>query len=522
VNLLPPKTGFYDDADLKVYQSALVNADINLFNVADAGVQNSKLPPPPPNPHTPVVDPSISNLQQIAAVTFNSLTLTGDPKVSGNTSTPASFDLLAAFVSAPTQQNPNALAQTPNQYFAGVGGGVRFGNSTIGNPGADVTLFNVAHALSWSNGSYGGPGTEWSPKTAGAGDVSIGGYVDKYGNGGVKQIVAVTINSVSGPTSQDGIAANQVDVNAGTYQWDLGSTTTPPGTSAFWQYADLTNFSLTGRPDNSKAGGAGIRNSFVDIVNTNLFPSYTGSQPIPVSPNASLWDWDNAQNTAIAGTGVGNAKLWNVDQVAAVTVNSFSFDNSVTDKTTGDITSKNTDKVSGRIIQDAILSSGRVPNTYTLQNVAEALTGQGVATLDTVTQTNVFSVNSFTAGTADFSTQSVFAAAADPLALIPVATQTNGLTQTLQTGGAVLNLGNLAVASGSAAIVKDTKQINAVSLNSGTIGTTLGGSIQQTVSGGINVNAGNYLQATGSLTASITNASQITVVGVNSISGYAH
>ena len=116
----------------------------------------------------------------------------------------------------------------------------------------------------------------------------------------------------------------------------------------------------------------------------------------------------------------------------------------------------------------------------------------------------------------------MFAAAADPLALIPVATQTNGLTQTLQTGGAVLNLGNLAVASGSAAIVKDTKQINAVSLNSGTIGTTLGGSIQQTVSGGIDVNAGNYLQATGSLTASITNASQITVVGVNSISGYAH
>ena len=68
-----------------------------------------------------------------------------------------------------------------------------------------------------------------------------------------------------------------------------------------------------------------------------------------------------------------------VDQVAAVTVDSFSLDNSVTDKTTGDITSKNTDTVSGRIIQDAILSSGRVPNTYTLQNVAEALTGQGVA-----------------------------------------------------------------------------------------------------------------------------------------------
>jgi hypothetical protein len=517
VNLLPPTSGiFYPDEDLKLYQSAYVNGDINLFNVADAGAQNPVNPPKPPPPYgnTPLIDPSISNLQQIAVVTFNSATLTGDPLTVGNTTTPASFDLGAAFIPADPANYPTnpALVQTPNQYFAGVGG--------FFNDGADLTLFNVAHALTWTNGAYTGPGTsDWDPTKGGTGDVAIGGTVDQYGNGGVKQIVALTINSVSGATSQDGTPGNQVDVHAGTYQPNQASITTPPGSSAFWQYADLSNLSLTGRPDFgplSSAGGAGITNEFVENVNTGLFPSYAGSSPVPVSPNAFfVWDWDKAQNTAIAGTGIGKASLKNVDQVAAVTVNSFSFDNSVTDKTTGEITSPNTDVVSGLIAQDAILSSGFgfFPKSYTLENVAEAVTGKGVATLDTVTQTNVFSVNSFTAGTADFTAQHV-----GPLA----ATQTTGLAQSLDTGGAVLNLGNLAVASGTVANVKDTKQINAVSLNTGTIGTTMGGGILQTATGGVNVNAGNYLQATGSLTASISNAQQISVVNVNSITGYAH
>lgn len=497
VNVVPPLLGPYTSEDLKLYQSALVNGDIVLSNFADAGVQNSSTPP---RPNTPPIDPSISNLQQIAVVTINSATLTGDPKAF--TKTPASFDLAAAFKS---QTGTTRLAQTPNQFFAGAGGFLI--------EGADISLYNVAHAVTWSNGSYTGPGVEWTSAKAGAGDVSIGGAVDEYGNGGVKQIVALSINTVSGPTSQDGKAANEVNVAAGTYEPNLGSITTPPGTSAFWQYADLNNLDLGGRPDTlpgAAFGGAGIRNSFVDtLVTSSSFPSTNTF--VPVSPTS--FDWDTAQNTAIAGTAFGEAKIWNLDQVTAVTVNSFSFDNSVTDKTTGKITSSNTDEVSGRIAQDAILSSSLIPNSFDLANVAVASTGAGVAKLDTVNQTNVFGVNSFTAGTADFSNAPKVPGVAD---------QTNGLTQTVSTGRAVLNLGNLASVSGTIASATDVKQINAVSLNSGTIGTTLGGGISQTVSGGLNVNAGNYLSATGVATASIVNAAQTSVVSVNSISGYAH
>ena len=498
VNLLAPVIPFvpYRSEDLKVFQTALLNTNIDLFNVADAGSQDPKYPPP--NGGYPPIDPSITNLQQIAAVTINSLTLDGETLVVPGPfpDIPASFNLKAAFASTPFGQ-----VQVPNQSFAGV-------NPPGPGGGADITLFNVAHALTWRSGAYTGPGVEWDPRKAGTGDVSIGD---------VKQIVALTINNVSGATSQDGNQANQVNVFAGTLETNLGSQT-PYGLSSFWQSADLSELDLDGRPGGSFAGGAGIQNSFVDKVNTNLFPSYAGSQPVPVPPTGfpAFFDWDDAQNTAIAGTGVGNALIQNTDQVVAVTVNNFSFDNSLKDAD-GKIKTgyENTDVVKGAILQTATLSDrlGR-PNDFTLMNVAEALTGKGTATLDAVTQTNVFSVNSFTAGVADFNGYYTDQAGN--------VLDTGRLVQRIDTNGAILNLGNLAIASGTVANVTDTKQINAVSLNTATIGTLSGGGISQTLNGGLNVNTGNYLQATGTLTASITNAQQISVVNVNSITGYAH
>ncbi|CAJ0858295.1 hypothetical protein AMST5_01103 [freshwater sediment metagenome] len=505
VNLFPGAFAFgYPAEDLKIFQAAVLNTNIDLFNVADAGSQDLRNPPPPPPGGRPPIDPSINNLQQIAAVTINSATLTGEPlkfpPPGPGGDIPASFNLKAAFV---TTTNPDL--HVPNQTFAA---------APFGRVGADITLFNVAHALTWTNGAYTGPGVEWDPKKAGTGDVQIGGVI-KDGAGGVKQIVALTINSVSGDTSVDGGPVDRVNVFAGTVETSLTSQT-PKGLTSFWQAADLSGLDFNGRPGGNYDGGAGIQNSFVDFVDVNAFPSYAGSLPIPVPP--SHFDWDDAQNTAIAGTGVGNATIRNTDQVVALTVNNFSFDNSVKDAD-GKIKKgfENTDTVSGAILQTATLSGffGR-PNEFTLANVAEALTGRGTATLDTVNQTNVFSVNSFTAGEVDF-----VGTVKDPLDSTKVL-DTGRLVQSVNTGGAILNLGNLAVARGTVANITDTKQINAVSLNTGTIGSISGGGISQSVVGGLNVNAGNYLQATGTISASINNATQVSVVNVNSISGYAH
>jgi hypothetical protein len=470
-------------ASVKIAQTFVLNGAIDLFNVADAGAQSSTLPPPPGGG---VIDPSITNLQQIAALTVNSATVTG--------ATTSDINLEAAF-----DTGTIPYTAIPNQSFSGVAG--------------TTNLYNVAHALTWAPGTY-AVGNEWVPfGTAGKGDVNIGGPLAADKSGGVKQIAAWTVNSVTGPTADAGTAPNTVNIYAGTVNADF-TDNIPNGLTAFSQNADLTNVTFGGRT-NPAVGGAGVLNSFVDVfalAASDGFPSWGAAGPIPVVP--ADFSWAGANNTAIAGTGQGNATIQNLDQIAAISVNNFSFDNATRDAD-GNVTVANTDILKGAVDQFATLGGVVAPKEYQLANLAVAVTGKGTATLDTVNQTNVFSVNAVTAGAVDFTGTVV--SPIDPTTNYDV----GHLDQQIVTNGAVLNLGNAAVAYGNIAKSIDTKQVNAVSLNTATINSVQGGSITQSTLGGVNVNAGNYLAAYGLNTASITNASQVNVVNVNSIVGQA-
>ncbi|GLI93825.1 hypothetical protein LMG27198_28170 [Methylocystis echinoides] len=468
-------------ADIKIAQNVdATGLDVDLFNIADAGAQNGA---PGPNPPVTVIDPLVQNLQQIASFSANTATVTGGTTLGGQIEVGlgAAFDTTGFPVWDPV----------PNQNFSG---------------DADVDLFNFASALTWAEGSYGGPTSDWFLFNGGKGDVNIGGAYSAGVSGPVKQIAAFTVNTVSGPTSEAaGLSTDKAKVFAGTINTDPNEWP-PLGLTPFSQVADLSDVSVEGRWGTN--GGAGIDIGLLLAFAANNptlgFPGYTGTGGVPVAPNT--FDWTAANNTAIAGTSAGNAKIHNLDQIAAVTANSFSFDNSVRDAD-GKITSANTDVVNGAVDQFASLSNVQ------LANVALAMVGvKGTATLDTVNQTNAYTVNSFSAGVADFNTGVVNPT--DPATFI-----SGGLNQEIETNGAILNLGNAAVAYGTNAIAKDVKQINAVSLNTGTINTVAGGTINQVVSGGLNVNSGNYLSAIGTVSASITGAQQIGVVNVNSIVG---
>jgi hypothetical protein len=497
------------EVNVKIAQNAdLSNTNIDLFNVADAGSQTGATPPPPGK----LIDPSIQNLQQIASFSANTanLTMTGtDPANPGI----VSVNLVAAFDKGDPLV-PDPWTQITNQNFVA---------------GGEINLYNVAQALTWAPGAYTGPGSDWDGLggDAGKGDVVIGNkdYVaDKTGP--VKQIAAFTVNTVSGPTSQNpGEATDKAIIFAGSI--NDGSdpqNLSPLGITSFKQVANLANLDIDGRA-NPSTGGAGVWDlSLVLDASAAVedgFPGWDGAGGVPVDPTLPQFWWTGttpfggANNTAIAGTGIGNASIVALDQITAVTANSFSFDNAIrNDKQ--EVTTANTDKVGGLIEQEATLPGGSFATFNTqLANLAVAVTGKGAATLDKVSQTNAFTVNSFTAGTADFKT-TVVDPSSDPLN--PTYLQ-GGLKQTVTTGGA-LNLGNVAVAFGSGATAKDVKQINAVSLNTASINNVSGGSITQTLNGPLNVNSGNYLSAvaTGlSGTASILGGTQVGVVSVNSI-----
>jgi hypothetical protein len=498
------------EVNVKISQNAdLTNTNIDLFNVADAGAETGVTPPPPGPPKA--IDPEIQNIQQIASFSANTVNLgvTGsDPTVPGFVPGTVSVNLVSAFDKT---TNPQAWSQIPNQNFTA---------------GGEINLYNVAQALTWAPGTYNGPNTDWNGVggDAGKGNVQIGNkdYVDGV-SGPVKQIAAFTVNTVSGPTSQNPLELTDgAIVFAGSINDGVDPTNPQPeGLKGFKQVANLAALDIDGRA-NPATGGAGVLDvSLVLAAEANAasgFPGWAGVNGLPVSPGAPQFWWTGvlpfggANNTAIAGTGVGNAKIEALDQITAITANSFSFDNAVrNDKQ--EVQTANTDKVGGLIEQEAILPGGSFATFNTqLANLAVAVTGKGAATLDTVSQTNAVTVNSFTAGTADFKTN------------VPNPADTSvflqgGLTQTVTTGGA-LNLGNVAVALGSGATAKDVKQINAVSLNTASINNVSGGTIGQTLNGPLNVNSGNYLSAVATGlngVASITGGTQVGVVSVNSI-----
>jgi hypothetical protein len=503
------------EVDVKIAQSAnLANTNIDLFNVADAGAQTGFTPPPPGK----IIDPEIQNLQQIASFSANTatVTLTGsDPKAPGWTPGTVSVNLVAAFDKGTAQAPNNPWVPVTNQsYVAGA-------NSAAPS---EINLYNVAQALTWAPDSYTGPGSDWT--SPGEGNVQIGTKAYAEGvSGPVKQIAAFTVNTVSGPTSQNPLEKTDAaivfagSVNDNTDPFNKA----PLGITAFTQNADLSRLDLDGRA-NPSVGGAGVLDlGLVLAAENNLsdgFPGLAGVGALPVSPGLPQFWWTGvtpfggANNTAIAGTGVGNSKIEALDQITAVTANSFSFDNSVrNDKQ--EVTIANTDVVGGLINQSAVLpgSSFASVNTQLANLAVAASTVKGTATLDTVNQTNAFTVNSFTAGTADFKTTYV-----DPTSGGTEYLQ-GGLKQSVNTNGGVLNLGNAAVAYGTNAIAKDVKQINAVSLNTASINNVSGGSISQSLTGPLNVNSGNYLSAVSTLSASITGGTQVGVISVNSISG---
>lgn len=465
-------------ADIKIAQAAdLTGVDVDLFNVADAGAMNSSTPTPPGQ----VIDPLVQNLQQIASFSANTATVTGGTTPGGQ----IDVHLGAAFDT------------TTTPYWTPVE------NQVIGGTG-DVDLVNFASALTWAR--WTGPGAAWDIPVAGKGDVNIGGDYAAGVSGPVKQIAAFTVNSVSGPTSQGAdLSTDAAKVFAGTIGVDPAGDV-PLGLTAFQQVADLSDITIEGRWGTN--GGAGVDlGSLLTIASVaDGFPGWGGAGGIPVAPSA--FDFERANNTAVAGTGAGNASIRNLDQITAISANSFSFDNSVRNSA-GDITFANSDIVNGLVDQSALLNS----DGYQLANLAVAVVGvKGTATLADVNQTNAFTVNSFSAGVADFKTGVVNPS--DPSEYLQ-----GGLSQKIDTNGAVLNLGNAAVAYGTNAIASNVKQVNAVSLNTATINTVSGGTISQSALGGINVNSGNYLSAVGSITASITGAQQIGVVNVNSIVG---
>jgi hypothetical protein len=507
------------NVDVKVVQSAdLSNTNIDLFNVADAGAQTGTTPTPPGK----VIDPEIQNLQQVASFSANTANfgVTGsDPKAPGYVPGTVSVNLVPGF-----DKSTNPWGQITNQSFlAGDGTG----------PQAEINLYNVAQALTWAPKSYTGPGSDWTQP--GEGNVQIGTKDFKADvSGPVKQIAAFTVNTVSGPTSQNPLEKTDAAV---VFAGSINDNTdpfnkAPLGITSFKQTADLSRLDLDGRA-NPSVGGAGVLDLGLvlaaEAAVSDGFPGLGGTGGLlglPVSPTAPTFWWTGttpfggANNTAIAGTGTGNSKIEALDQITAVTANSFSFDNTVrNDKQ--EVTIANTDVVGGLIDQSATLPGSSFASTNTqLANLAVAAsTVKGTATLDTVSQTNAFTVNSFTAGTADFKTGVI-----DPTS---GGTQylEGGLKQSANTNGGVLNLGNVAVAYGSNAIAKDVKQINAVSLNTASINNVSGGSITQSLTGPLNVNSGNYLSAVANVTgplagsASITGGTQVGVISVNSISG---